>query len=777
MLPHAVMEILEQQLLREASNPRNSCAERADASYEYAILVLQISDPTEARVSLALERLTLAARNGQMEAQASVGRLSDVFGSPLAASREEEMEWLLEASRAGSSTAQRQFRALDPVKFNAVMNEVRKKHGSICPLLNQELLERSLQAQQTGDLVNILYGCLHEAAITGNAGILLKIPPKIRPDFYECENQLGETPLVVACRGGHATVVDVLLRRGANAAHETARGVTPLHFLAAFNDDDITRVATTLFEHGAEVDKVCERDMVYNERSDSLFGQAGGTPLLWAVAAGNNCAVKALLAGGADPFITERQTSTFDRYSVRQSPITHAATFHQLDLLQSIISLSTDKSDFRKRFVVEYVGCHSQGYLVFYNLVESNPGVRVREYTLHGKDYQSVAVSCLKILIESGLDPTCFIDPTETRRRSASTHPLTTACATNNTAMLRFLWELQGGILKPLPKLWITVLSQAVFHGLKATFDFLIDHREDMAENVNSDVTAVIHILSLTNDPYFTLGGLRLLQRPGVVISVEHAFKIFVSAVCLDHPRVARQILDTHGVSLTKRTDGNTLLHGLIGMSNDFPNMETRISFALSLSPDKDRLFWNVGYLGNSGLTALQAAAFMPVDECPASPDAFATVLEHFNEPIYLNAQLEGRPGKQYTGYTALHLAVNRANMHAVARLVNTPGIETNLQSSRGETPVDICVGMVQQYQTEEQTRSPLDQTIRNKIDACMSILDLFLNAENEGRTAKYSTLLLRRTEDEFTVVDAMRGGLHGVALSSNSTLVSRPPI
>lgn len=780
MLPQAVMEILKEQLLQEALDSRRSSVDRAEAEYEYAMFVLQASDndPTEARISQALELLTFAARRGQKGAQASVGRLSEVFGIPLAASREEEMEWLLAASQAGSSTAQRQFRALDPVKFNAVKNDVRKKNGIICPLLNKELLERSYQVQQTGDLFNIFYGSLHQAAIAGNADILHQIPPQIRSDFYECENQLGETPLVIACREGHATVVKILLSRGANAAHTTANGVTPLHFLAAFNDEDITHMATTFLEHGAEVDKICVRDRIYQERSDSLFGQAGGTPLLWAVMAGNNCAVRALLAAGADPFITERPSATFDK---GESPITYAAMSHQLDLLQSIVDLSGDKSELRKRFAAGGVGC-SQGYRVFHYLIESHPAWRVRQYIRYGKEYQSVAVSCLRILIDSGLDPTCFINPIKTREDNALIlgHPLLVACTTSNIAMIRFLWELQGGILKPPFELWITLLSLSVFHDLKTTFDFLINHREDRAENYDRDVRAVRLILSLTNDPYFTLGVLRLLQRPGVTISAEHAFELFACAVCLDHPRVARQILITYDISLTNRRGQNTFLNNLIGMSSNYPHMETRISFVLSLSPDKDSLFWNVGYLDNAGMTALQAAANLPAKTCPASPDAFTTVLQHFHEPIYLNAQLKGEPGEQYTGYTALHFAVDHANIHAVASLVNTPAIKTNLQSCRGETPLDICVDMVQQYQAEMEMltpRSQLGQVIRNKSDACITILDLLLNAENEGRIAKYSTLLLRRTADEFTVVDARRGTLHGVALSGKSARVRRPLI
>lgn len=120
--------------------------------------------------------------------------------------------------------------------------------------------------------------------------------------------------------------------------------------------------------------------------------------------------------------------------------------------------------------------------------------------------------------------------------------------------------------------------------------------------------------------------------------------------------------------------------------------METRIQFILSVSPDKDLLFWNVGYLNNIGLTALQAATLMSTDDCPASPGAFATVLAHFNEPRYLNAQLASSPTEKYIECTALHIVVSRVNIDAVARLVDTPGIETNLQSFRGETAVDICV-------------------------------------------------------------------------------------
>ncbi|CAM1504898.1 Fc.00g024890.m01.CDS01 [Cosmosporella sp. VM-42] len=764
MLPRPVMELLESQLLQYAANPRNTDADRADAAYEYATVILNGNDPTEARIDSALEHLTFAARNGQVEAQASVGRLSDVFGRPLEASRNEEMEWLLTASRAGSATAQRRLRDLDINGFTAAMRDIRRGNGATCPLLNQALLVNSRWVEQTGALADIVYGCLHESAITGNVG-LLELPPELPSGWYECENGLGETPLVVACRGGQTAVVEILLARGANAAHRTAHGVTPLHFLAAFDDDDIPGVASSLLQHGADVEMACERELTYKELFDSPFGHAGGTPLLWAVAAGNHCAVRALLALGADPFAIERHPPGFSRYDFRQSPVTCAVVLHQLNLLETIVSALGDDCDVRKRFITECAGPHSQGYQALAHAIDCHPAFRVREYILHGREYQSVASSCVSLLVESGVDPIRFLAGRQPGRHIEITHPIAGACTSSNTGILSYLWRYQNGILRPTPKLWVSVLSMSAFEGLTAVFDFLIDRRDDVTADVSSDVRAVVKTLSLTKDPYFTIGVLRLIQGPGTALPPEDAFHIFFAAVTMGHFEVARQVQETQNISLTKRTGGDTLLYGLIAMSYDFPNTEPKISFILSLSPNKNTLFWNIGYLEGTGVTALQCAAYMPTEKCPASPGVFATVLEHFSEPKYLNAQLKDHPRKKSGGFTALHLAVRGGNFNAVARLVETPGIETNLQSSRGETPLDICVNIAQHYQMEEQMSSQVDKAQKNRSAVNMSILDLLINAENEGQIAKYSTLLLRRTEDEFTLVDAIKGKLYGVKL------------
>ncbi len=93
----------------------------------------------------------------------------------------------------------------------------------------------------------------------------------------------ANTPLVIAARNGHAPVVDVLLKAGADAAAATSTGTTPLMLAAASGS---VQAVQALLAAGADV-----------EAQESAMQQ---TPLMFAAAFSRVDVMKALIAAGAN---------------------------------------------------------------------------------------------------------------------------------------------------------------------------------------------------------------------------------------------------------------------------------------------------------------------------------------------------------------------------------------------------------------------------------------------------------------------------------------------
>ncbi|CAB0037257.1 unnamed protein product [Trichogramma brassicae] len=118
------------------------------------------------------------------------------------------------------------------------------------------------------------------------------------------QNSAVDPPLHLALLGKHWSVVETLLRRGADPNRTDTRGQTALHFVCDMNDDspEVTMIFHTLFEICNEV-----RRPVLIDALDNLTQR---TALQKAICNGKKSLVEVLLVWGADPNLANVNGST-----------------------------------------------------------------------------------------------------------------------------------------------------------------------------------------------------------------------------------------------------------------------------------------------------------------------------------------------------------------------------------------------------------------------------------------------------------------------------------
>ncbi|CAB0044214.1 unnamed protein product [Trichogramma brassicae] len=84
-------------------------------------------------------------------------------------------------------------------------------------------------------------------------------------------DKMGRTPLHLALAHDHKKLVELLIRRGANANVADAEGLTPLHMIC--KQDDLAGFLTTFFEINLEVNQLVQVN---------VEDKKGRTPLQWA---------------------------------------------------------------------------------------------------------------------------------------------------------------------------------------------------------------------------------------------------------------------------------------------------------------------------------------------------------------------------------------------------------------------------------------------------------------------------------------------------------------
>ena len=157
------------------------------------------------------------------------------------------------------------------------------------------LLDRGadVRARSTGGFTPLLFAAQQGNVESGRALL------RAGADVNESRTTDRMTALMVAAASGSREFVVLLMEGGANPNPLDESGFTALHY-AAF--DLRADLAKALLDRGANPNARATKDSRKNTTSGVSL--KGATPLFLAASLGNLETVRALLAGGADPFIT-----------------------------------------------------------------------------------------------------------------------------------------------------------------------------------------------------------------------------------------------------------------------------------------------------------------------------------------------------------------------------------------------------------------------------------------------------------------------------------------
>lgn len=174
----------------------------------------------------------------------------------------------------------------------ALMWAVANKHPEIVKLLVEHGAD--VRARSNGNFTPLLFAAQQGDVESGRALL------RAGADVNESRNKDRLTTLMVAAASGHQEFSVFLLDESADPRLMTENGYTALHYAAS--DEKGAGLVKALLDHGANPNARTTKDSRQNTTSGVSLN--GATPLFLAASRGNVETVRALVAGGADPFIT-----------------------------------------------------------------------------------------------------------------------------------------------------------------------------------------------------------------------------------------------------------------------------------------------------------------------------------------------------------------------------------------------------------------------------------------------------------------------------------------
>ncbi|RMZ69355.1 serine threonine kinase [Pyrenophora seminiperda CCB06] len=681
ILPQPVLKQIVTEMLAVAHNEQEDKLRRAEAAWQCSMLqfrMKQIEKGKEDELDSILQLMLLAARLGHTEAGGMIGWLYAAFEQPFPVPKEEEIPWLYAAVCKGGSTSRRRLLSFDIGQYEQAVSHLRFRYAGIglrAPrnYYDSDLVHDDDFLEAIEDSRAFTADVFQLAATGGRYELVRRIIASQPLGLNINEVSAGnECALLKACRSGHAQIALCLLENGANPTIANEEGITPLHFLSSFDDDDIPNITDALISAGADREARTNHAGRYMECIDSTYGIIDGTPLAWAVAADNEAATQALIDVGADPFDVKGRDIKYEdgwSNSVHVFPVWQASVNCQHRLLEILLKFSKDCAEHLNSAYRTFGNGFKEPFSILGWMVTGGTPSTANRIFIHGKDFAKAFQTTFDILVRYGANP---LDVT-----GNGDNVMGPALGWSQPYVLDYLMGWRNGKLQPDPLQWMGGLWTACLYGDEVTENWLIHYSQ--ADKVPPEQLDAFFAAAyaLPDDP-------ELLSR---LAQYQHeradANAYFETALVAGNYDLARSVYAMGKCDLTKITDGTTIFGRLIISSKAYSNSSRHIDVLLDMDIP-DSVYYNVFELEGSMMSALHAAVYL-TEYRPGSSfsmSSLQSIVRRKYDPEYLNLVItEGK----YKGNSAIHLAVRTCNEEAVRYLLDEEGDDLELGLADGE--------------------------------------------------------------------------------------------
>ena len=326
-------------------------ASRCLAAYAMATILIgshRSAASSSPSLSEAGKYLLLSARIGHQKSRTTLGTILDWMGMPNPIEREVEENWLYMLAVVGSQLALSRLKHLNPEKYDEALQDGKAmvvsdfRGGASISEPSDQAYSESDHLKDSNELREALPRiCRYLVA----EGWYLRFQRILElPNIYaDMGSGMGTSLLINSCRKGDYRIARLLIEHGVSMRDEVF-GMTPLHYMARFQDEDMLPLAELLKERGADLEARCDLQERYTfGQTDLADTISNATPLLCAVGHGSLAAVSALIAVGADAFSGSKKYEKYagtlpaEQKGRTYSPVHYAARLHLSEILEALL--------------------------------------------------------------------------------------------------------------------------------------------------------------------------------------------------------------------------------------------------------------------------------------------------------------------------------------------------------------------------------------------------------------------------------------------------------